>query len=128
VVSPSPSFCSLSQVLVLNIYTHDCLVQSKHLKGLSYGFYITDFFGNTYTLYIETPRPNTNRHVHAHKYLHCAGIEPATSCVVGEYSHQYTKSAVIDTYHSRFIPKGVAEASQIFHLDAHILPKRLNYE
>jgi hypothetical protein len=28
-------------------------------------------------LYIETPRPNTIRHVHAHKCLHCAGIEPA---------------------------------------------------
>jgi hypothetical protein len=26
--------------------------------------------------------------------LHCAGIEPATSCLVGEYSH--AKSAVID--------------------------------
>jgi hypothetical protein len=44
--------------------------------------------------YIETPRPNTNRHVHAHKYLHCAGIEPATSCVVGEYSHHCARSAV----------------------------------
>jgi hypothetical protein len=36
-------------------------------------------------MYVETPRPNTNRHVHAYKCLHCAGIEPATSCVVGEY-------------------------------------------
>jgi hypothetical protein len=26
--------------------------------------------------------------------LHCAGIEPATSCVVGEYSHDYATSAV----------------------------------
>jgi hypothetical protein len=26
--------------------------------------------------------------------LHCAGIEPATSCVVGEYSHHYATSAV----------------------------------
>jgi hypothetical protein len=33
-------------------------------------------------LYIETPRPNTNRHVHAHKCLHCAEIEPATSTTV----------------------------------------------
>jgi hypothetical protein len=32
------------------------------------------------------------RHVHAHKCLHSAGIEPATSCVVGEYSHHYAKS------------------------------------
>jgi hypothetical protein len=40
------------------------------------------FFVNTY-IYIETPRPNTNRHFHAHKCLHCADIEPVTSCVVG---------------------------------------------
>jgi hypothetical protein len=47
-----------------------------------------------YILYIETPRSNTNRHVHANKCLHCAGIEPATSCVVDEYSHHYATSAV----------------------------------
>jgi hypothetical protein len=29
-----------------------------------------------FRIYIETPRPNTNRHVHAHKCLHCARIEP----------------------------------------------------
>jgi hypothetical protein len=32
------------------------------------------------------PRPNKNRHVHAHKVLYCAGIETATSCAIGEYS------------------------------------------
>jgi hypothetical protein len=47
-----------------------------------------------YILYIETPSPNTNRHVHAHKCLHCAGIEPTIPCVVGEYSHYYAKSTV----------------------------------
>jgi hypothetical protein len=52
------------------------------------------FFVNRYILYIETSRPNTSRHVQAHKCLHCAGIEPATSCVVGEYSNHYAKSAV----------------------------------
>jgi hypothetical protein len=31
---------------------------------------------------------------HGHKCLHCAGIESATSCVVGEYSHHYATSAV----------------------------------
>jgi hypothetical protein len=46
-------------------------------------------------IYLETPRPNTNRYVHAHKCLHCAGIEPASSCVVGEHSHHYAKSAVM---------------------------------
>jgi hypothetical protein len=51
-------------------------------------------FVNTYILYIETPRPNTNRHVHAHKCWHCAGIEPATSCLA-EYSHHYAKSAAM---------------------------------
>jgi hypothetical protein len=39
-------------------------------------------------LFIETTRPNTNRH--AQKCLHCAGIESATSCVIGEYSDGYT--------------------------------------
>jgi hypothetical protein len=43
-------------------------------------------------LYIETTRPNTNRYVHAHKCLHCVESEPATSYVVGEYSHHYAKS------------------------------------
>jgi hypothetical protein len=69
---------------------------------LCYGFWITGkyilidiFFVNTYILYIETPGPNTNRHFYAHKCLHCAGIEPATSCVVGQYSHHYAKSAVV---------------------------------
>jgi hypothetical protein len=52
------------------------------------------FFVNTYILYINTPRPNTNRHVHAQKCLQCAGIETATSCVVGVYSHHYAKLAV----------------------------------
>jgi hypothetical protein len=32
------------------------------------------------------------------------------------------------TYHSRFIPEGVAEASQIFLRDAHVLPKLVSYE
>jgi hypothetical protein len=32
------------------------------------------------------------------------------------------------TYHSRVIPQGVAEASQIFLRDAYVLPKLLSYE
>jgi hypothetical protein len=56
-------------------------------------------FVGTVILYIQTTRPNRNRHVHAHKCLHCAGIEPATSCVVSEYSHHYAKSAVILCFH-----------------------------
>jgi hypothetical protein len=28
--------------------------------------------------------------------MHCAGIEPATFCVVGEYSHHYAISVVKD--------------------------------
>jgi hypothetical protein len=32
------------------------------------------------------------------------------------------------TYHSRFIPKGEAEASQMFLRDAHVLPKLFIYE
>jgi hypothetical protein len=34
----------------------------------------------------------------------------------------------VHTYHSRFIPEMVAEASQIFFQDAHVLPKLLSYE
>jgi hypothetical protein len=34
----------------------------------------------------------------------------------------------IHTYHSRFIPEGVAEASQTFLRDVHVLPKLLSYE
>jgi hypothetical protein len=32
------------------------------------------------------------------------------------------------TYHSRFIPEGVAEESQIFLRDTHVLPKLVSYE
>jgi hypothetical protein len=34
----------------------------------------------------------------------------------------------IHTYHSRFIPEGVAEAFQIFFRVAHVLPKLVSYE
>jgi hypothetical protein len=37
---------------------------------------------------------------------------------------RYVYSTYIHTYHSRFIPEGVAEISQI-HRDAHVLPKDL---
>jgi hypothetical protein len=34
----------------------------------------------------------------------------------------------IHTYHSRFIPEGVAELSQIFLRDTHVLLKLVSYE
>jgi hypothetical protein len=37
-------------------------------------------------------------------------------------------SFYIHTYHSRFIPEGVAEVSQIFLRDTHVLPKLASYE
>jgi hypothetical protein len=40
----------------------------------------------------------------------------------------YLTITYIHTYHSRFIPEGVAEAYQIFLLNTHALPKILNYE
>jgi hypothetical protein len=42
------------------------------------------------------------------------------SCItfIHTYVHTY-----IHTYHSRFLPKGVADASQIFLRDAYVLPK-----
>jgi hypothetical protein len=47
------------------------------------------------------------RHVHAHKCLHCAGFEPATFCVVGEYSDHYAKSADNENemYETPLVPK-----------------------
>jgi hypothetical protein len=38
------------------------------------------------------------------------------------------KKKIIHTYHSRFIPEGVAETTQIFLRDAHVLPKLLSYK
>jgi hypothetical protein len=56
------------------------------------------FFVNTYILYIETPRPNTNRHVHADKCLHCAGIEHATSYVArSKLNNQPNGKSLIQT-------------------------------
>jgi hypothetical protein len=40
------------------------------------------------------------------------------------FSYAYNVKQV---YRSRFIPKGVAEASQIFLRDAHVLPNYQNY-
>jgi hypothetical protein len=34
----------------------------------------------------------------------------------------------IHTYHSRFIPEGVAEVSQVFLRYTHVLPKLISYE
>jgi hypothetical protein len=39
--------------------------------------------------------------------------------------HTYT---YIHTYHSRSIPEGAAEASQILLRDTHVLPKLVSYE
>jgi hypothetical protein len=36
--------------------------------------------------------------------------------------------AYMHTYHLHFTPEGVAEASQIFLRDAHVLPKLFSYE
>jgi hypothetical protein len=44
--------------------------------------------------------------------------------------HTYTEISLnhsLHTYHSRLIPEGVAEASQIFLRDAHVLPKLHSY-
>jgi hypothetical protein len=40
----------------------------------------------------------------------------------------FTQMTYIHTYHSRFIPEGAAEASQIFVRDAHVLLKLFSYE
>jgi hypothetical protein len=38
------------------------------------------------------------------------------------------ENTYIHTYHSSFIPEGVAEVSQIFLRDTHVLPKLVSYE
>jgi hypothetical protein len=38
------------------------------------------------------------------------------------------KHTYFHIYHSRFIPDGVAEASQILFRDTHVLPKLVTYE
>jgi hypothetical protein len=42
--------------------------------------------------------------------------------------NHYLPLSNIHTYHSRFIPEGVAEVSQIFLRDTHVLPKLVSYE
>jgi hypothetical protein len=37
----------------------------------------------------------------------------------------HTRPSLIHTYHSRFLPEGVAEVSQIFLRNTHVLPKYL---
>jgi hypothetical protein len=41
---------------------------------------------------------------------------------------QNDRQEYIHTYHSRFIPEGVAEVSRLFLRDTHVLPKLLSYE
>jgi hypothetical protein len=55
--------------------------------------------------------------------LFCVTIYKESWCFNSE-----TLIRLIHAYHSRLIPKGVAEASQIFLQDAHVLPKWLRYE
>jgi hypothetical protein len=44
------------------------------------------------------------------------------------FLHYPNVHTYIHTYHSRFIPEGVAEVSQIFLRDIHVLPKLVSYE
>jgi hypothetical protein len=43
------------------------------------------FFVNTYIFYMDT-QTQYKMIMHAHKCLHCAGIEPAPSCAVGIFT------------------------------------------
>jgi hypothetical protein len=40
----------------------------------------------------------------------------------------FSSTFYMNTYHSRFIPEGVAEASQVFFQDAQALPKLFSYK
>jgi hypothetical protein len=44
------------------------------------------------------------------------------------YTYIHTYHVCMHTYHSRFFPEGVAEVSQIFLRDTHVLPKLVSYE
>jgi hypothetical protein len=48
--------------------------------------------------------------------------------VLSNEGNNHGKSKYIHTYHSRFIPEGVADVSQIFLRDTHDLPKIVSYE
>jgi hypothetical protein len=47
---------------------------------------------------------------------------------VGRIRLRLDINTYIHTYHSRFIPEGVAEVSQIFFRDTYVLPKLIIYE
>jgi hypothetical protein len=49
------------------------------------------------------------------------------SCTSGNMKLKLFTS-YIHTYHSRFIPEGVAEVTQIFLRDTYVLPKLVSYE
>jgi hypothetical protein len=62
------------------------------------------------------------------------GYSPFSLCVIhkeglcpssGDINRLMMTCPNIHTYHSHFIPEGVAEASRIFLPDAHVLPKYL---
>jgi hypothetical protein len=54
--------------------------------------------------------------------LTCRVIQEEGLCIYNIHN------TYMHTYHSRFILEGVAEASQIFLREAHVLPKLLSYE
>jgi hypothetical protein len=51
-----------------------------------------------------------------------------TSMDISQSCLQYSVLIYIHTYHSRFIPEGVAEVSQIILRDTHVLPKLVSYK
>jgi hypothetical protein len=44
------------------------------------------------------------------------------------HRNRQREATLFYTYHSRFIPEGVAEVSQILLRDTHVLPKLVSYE
>jgi hypothetical protein len=60
-------------------------------------------------------------------YLSVLHLQPLKISNIYQY-FLTIESNNIHTYHSRFIPKGVAEVSQIFLRDTHVLPKLVSYE
>jgi hypothetical protein len=122
------------------------LAGAKRVQELEQLVSVCGVFMVTYEVFLDTL---TNNHHHHHRFLiplcgvgKTCFLLPFFSITLTNNIHTIILSyyliviwvptylydhTFIHTYHSRFIPKGVAEASQIFLRNNHVLPKLLSY-
>jgi hypothetical protein len=74
---------------------------------------------------VKIAKRTMNRHHIFFSFISCVALPVWLWCKNILITYIHTN---IHTYHSRFTPVGVAETSQIFHRDIHILLKWLSYE